>query len=91
MKTWLAFGLVVVLAGCSSTRVAPNNHYVLVEPPAEFLYCPQLQSIPDADTLTNAQVAQVIITLDRNNKVCALNMRKIKEFIELNRKAYRNK
>ncbi len=87
-----AGALALALAGCSSTRLPPTNtQYVLIEPPAALLRCPQLGAIPDAETLTNAQVAQVIVSLSKNNKICALNMAKIKEFIAANKVAAKKK
>lgn len=91
-KLLLAVGALALVAGCSTTKLPPTNtQYVIIEPPSALLRCPQLNTIPDADTLTNAQVAQVIITLDKNNKICALNMSKIRQFIDENKAQVRAK
>lgn len=76
----------LVLAGCKTTEddnkviVTTQKGYV-VEIPAELLQCKLLQSYPNPEQLTDAQISAILIQLAKENEFCANNMAKIKQFI----------
>lgn len=72
--------LLVMLAACQTTKatppvIVPKN--VVWRIPEEFLHCTRVY-YPDAETLTDAQVAKLIVALERANNECRLNMDSIR-------------
>jgi hypothetical protein len=76
----------MVLSGCVTTKVVTQYNTIVIDIPPALLNCPQIGSIPSADTLTNQQVADFILKAYKYNKVCHLNMEKIKQFIDETKK-----
>lgn len=73
----------LLLAGCATTPIkliAPE--YKVVSPPEELFNCPQLTKFGNYDRLTNQQVGQVILTLQKNNLVCKDSLDNIHKYIE---------
>lgn len=71
------------VSGCQTTRgvpiVVPKN--VAIEIPEELLRCVRVK-YPNADTLTDKQVARLIVKMDSALRECVRNMEGIKEFQE---------
>lgn len=82
MKTVLIAGLAaLVLTGCASTNVPRIVEKPVVSTvPNEFFICPTVDQLPNPETLTNAQIADLIIKLDRNNQTCKNSLKAIKEY-----------
>ena len=70
----------LVLAGCQSSQVvtAPEARNFLI--PEEYFDCPVVRSFPKADTLTDAQISNLLITAIRNNRKCKNSLDAIKEY-----------
>ena len=64
--------LATIIAGCNTTR----NPAIIVEKPivfipdSEFFFCPTVTQLPNVATLTDAEVAELIVNLDTNNLAC---------------------
>lgn len=78
-------------AACTTTPVVvDDSKYIIVKPPAALLNCPQLRKmdLPNPDTMTNAQLAELIEKLVKKLQTCGVNMAKIKEYISSVEKIY---
>lgn len=85
-KIVLVFAL--LLASCTTTpKVITQYQTIVVTPPDALYNCPNIKKIPNADTLTNQEVAVFIKTLYQYNKTCGINMDQIKKFVEQAKKA----
>ena len=77
--------LLFVLSGCATTTptVIDQSTVVVITPPETLFNCPQIKKsdIPDADTLTNQEIANFIEKYETNLRTCGINMAKIKEYI----------
>jgi hypothetical protein len=83
MKYLMLILSVIVLSACqSASRNLPAIDTVVITPPSTLYNCPQLGKLPDPETLTNQQVADVIEKLYRYNKICGINMNEIRKFVE---------
>jgi hypothetical protein len=80
-KLLLLFPL--LLTGCSQTAVqliAPE--YKVIKAPDDMYNCPVETKFPKADTLTNKQVGQLILKLQKNNITCKQKMEAVKQFYD---------
>lgn len=86
MKTVQTVALALVLTAFTSCAPKPPvevtvTKYVVVTTPQPILDgCPQTLVIPDPNTLTNQQVAELITTLYSKWSKCAITVRNIKAF-----------
>jgi hypothetical protein len=75
--------LSLFLGGCASSPIkliAPE--YKVVTPPESLYNCPKLNKFPNTDKLTNEQVGQVILKLQKNNMTCKNSLDNVKSFID---------
>ena len=77
----------IFLVGCNSTKRISAINTTVITPPATLYNCPQLGKLPNPETLTNQEVADVISKLYRYNKICKINMDQIQKFVEAAGKA----
>lgn len=73
MTKFLAgFLMIAMLAGCEN----PEKAKLIVEKPVVFIpsdklfYCPTVKQFPDPTTLTDEDVAELLVTLDTYNRTC---------------------
>jgi hypothetical protein len=79
-----AIGIVISLAGCATTgptTIVNNNVYVAISPPDTLYNCPQLAKFPNPKTLTNLQLANLITELVKDNRICGLSEKSIKDYV----------
>lgn len=75
--------LPLLLTGCSQTAVqllAPE--YKIVKAPADMYDCPVETKFPKPDTLTNKQVGNLILKLQKNNMTCKQKLDAVKQFYD---------
>lgn len=73
----------LLLTGCSQTAVqllAPE--YKIVKAPDDMYTCPVETKFPKADTLTNKQVGNLILKLQKNNVTCKQKLDAVKQFYD---------
>lgn len=70
----------LVLAGCQSTQVVTAPEVKTINIPEEYFDCPVVKAFPKPDTLTDAQVSNLLITAIRNNRKCKNSIDAIKEY-----------
>lgn len=75
--------LPLLLTGCSQTAVqllAPE--YKIVKAPDDLYNCPVETKFPKADTLTNKQVGNLLIKIQKNNVTCKERLDAVKQFYD---------
>lgn len=75
--------LTIVLAACSpSDPQLIQTQYKLVKPANAMYQCPVVTQFPDPKTLTDIQVARLLLTLYQNNMTCKNSIDAIKRFLD---------
>jgi uncharacterized lipoprotein YajG len=84
MKKLFLIPAFLLLAACQSTgtQVITTQKFTVVEPPASMYNCPVMASYPKVETLTDVEVARIIVTLQRNNRTCRVSIESIKTYID---------
>lgn len=69
----------LVLAGCANKppQTLVKTEQVVIVPDKSLFYCPNVRRFPNPDTLTDAQVAELLVTLHKNNTSCQKNINTI--------------
>lgn len=73
----------LILSGCSTPTVkllAPE--YKVVSPPESLYNCPQVKDFNSSKKLTNEQVGQLILKLQKNNLICKDSLDNIHKYID---------
>lgn len=93
----LIIGLGSMLGGCESLakfmnppQIIVQDKYIVVAPPDSMYSCPQLANLPKPETLTDLEVARLIVRLDENNKVCGASMASLKQFYTNAKRRFKN-
>lgn len=73
---------VLFLMGCESTNPALIKEVpVVFEPDPELYECPTIRHFPDIASLTDGDIAELLLILDENNNICARSLEEIKKQI----------
>ena len=71
------------LSGCASVpQVLTKEKLVVIEPDRSMYNCPAITRYPNPDTLTDVEVAKLLVMMERSNSECKRNMKAIQIFIE---------
>lgn len=73
------------VGGCvlDQSQVPPEyTRYIAVIPPNSLYQCPAKPAAPDADTLTDTQVAEYLVKLDNGYSICSRSLKAIKAFAD---------
>ena len=81
MKKYILI-LALLLAGCNETQTISTYKYMVLKPDEAMYNCPVLKQFPNWKTLTDSQVAKVIIQLQKNNLTCKSSVESIRKFLE---------
>lgn len=74
--------LALLLAACNEPKEVITTYKYLVVHPDEAMYaCPVIKEFPNWKTLTDAQVAQLIVRLHKNNLTCKSSIESIRKFL----------
>lgn len=82
MKTIIGvISMAIVLTACSEQQrqpvlTAPDP--VVFVPDDRFFNCPTIRNFPDPTTLTDGQIADLLIRLDTNNRTCKRSLEAIR-------------
>lgn len=84
MKKLMFIIPVMVLAGCATTpqQALVRTEQVVIIPDNNLFNCPNVRRFPNPENLTDAQVAELLVTLHRNNTNCQRNINAIKKSLE---------
>jgi uncharacterized lipoprotein YajG len=73
---------VMLLAACNDQpQIVQSYKYMVVHPSELMYYCPVLEQFPNWKTLTDSQVAKLIVQLQKNNLTCKSSIESIKDFL----------
>jgi len=86
MRVMLASILCFSLAGCASLTPPPQvitkTELQVVIPERTMFYCQNVRHFPNAETLTDVQVAKLIVELHSKNTECQKNMNAVYKFLD---------
>ena len=84
MKKILLIAPPLFLAGCATTSQPTliRTEQVVIIPDNSLFNCPNVRRFPNPENLTDAQVAELLVTLHRNNTNCQRNINAIKQALE---------
>lgn len=70
------------LSACAHKPLPPTQtELVVARPDAAYFTCDKV-TLPDPETLTDAQVALLVNDLVKANRICANNMNAIKQYLD---------
>jgi len=84
MKLTLSLLSLLLVSACvlDSSTIKPmlvKTKPTVYIPDNSFFYCPSVDKLPDVSTLTDSDVAKLLIQLDTNNSVCKKSMVALKD------------
>ncbi len=83
--------LALTLGGCAGMQVSPAvDKWHVVEVPADFYQCP-MPKFPrgkDLSTLTDVDVAKILVNMKTDNQICRASLNKIKTYLENSRRKF---
>lgn len=83
MKKIILLVVAMLLVGCNDqSQILTSYKYMVVHPSEAMYYCPVLKQWPNWKTLTDSQVAKLIIQLQKNNLTCKSSIESIKNFLK---------
>ena len=85
MKYITSMALALLLAGCGGTlpaQIVIKEVPRVVIPADEMYNCPVITSLPNPATLTDLEVAQLIVMLKKDISICKNSMDDIKLYLE---------
>ena len=72
-----------LLVACASEPVVVRSvQHQVIMPQESMFNCPTLASFPEPRTLTDVQVARLIVQLYQNNTTCRNSMTTLRQFLE---------
>ena len=71
----------LLLSGCGQTMFLTKEKPIVVMPAQEMFVCPDTVVIPDVNTLTDIQVAQVILQFKSDLEVCRNKLKNLEKFL----------
>jgi hypothetical protein len=73
----------LALAGCNEeTAQLIRNKYNVPQVPEQLYNCPIIQKYPAVATLTDSQVAKLLIQLRTNNLTCKASLEGVRKFLD---------
>lgn len=81
MKKILIVSLLLIVSGCGQTTFLTKEKPIVVMPTSEMFVCPDTVVIPDVNTLTDIQVAQIIVELKTDLEVCRNKLKNLDTFL----------
>jgi hypothetical protein len=84
MRILTASIIALTLGACSHlpTQTVVKTESVVVMPDKSLFYCPNVRRFPNPDTLTDVEVAKLLVTLHKNNTECQKNINGIYKFLD---------
>lgn len=83
MKKLLIVPLLLGLTACNSVPFQPTvTKYKVITPDASMYECPIQKKWPNADRLTDVEVAKLIVRLYKNNVKCKNTVDGIQKFLD---------
>ena len=83
MRILIAVAATLALAGCASkpAQVITKTELQVVVPERNMFYCQNVRRFPNPETLTDVQVAKLLVELHSKNTECQKNMNAVYKFL----------
>jgi len=79
-KVWI-IAAALALSSCAGTSFIPTHTvYKVIKPDDTYLQCHLRTTLPDASTLKDSEVAQLLNDVYADNKTCYNNIMSLKQF-----------
>lgn len=82
MKKLLVLLSILLLTGCGGTTFLTKEKPIVIIPDSQMFICDTIEQYPDPSTLTDIEVARVIIALKTDLEVCKNKLQTLKTFLE---------
>ena len=85
MKILLAVVAMIGLAGCAKPlppQVLTKTEMQVLVPDRTMFYCKNVRKFPNPDTLTDVEVAKLLVELHSKNTECQKNMNALYKFLD---------
>jgi hypothetical protein len=83
MRTAAALSAVLLLGACASDDpVVTSTKYRVVIPEESMFACDTVERFPESRTLTDLQVARLLVEMHQNNVRCRNSLQAIRQFLE---------
>ena len=83
MKKLILLIGVFLLASCNDTQqVVRTYRHMVVHPDEAMYYCPVVKQFPNWKTLTDSQVAKLVVQLHKNNLTCKSSIESVRTFLK---------
>ena len=84
MRLLVATITMLLLVGCASVppQVITKTELKVVMPERTMFYCQNVRRFPNTDTLTDVQVAKLLVELHAKNTECQKNMNSVYQFLD---------
>jgi uncharacterized lipoprotein YajG len=79
------------LTGCQTAQIVTTKEQIVITPSVNMYNCPVVSSYPNPKTLTDIEVAKLIVQLDRYNKICKNSIEAIRQYLESAKKTAEKK
>mgnify|MGYP003705042945 FL=1 len=88
MRILIAAALALTVAGCASKpeQVLTKTEIQVYVPERTMFYCQNVRRFPNPDTLTDAQVAKLLVELHAKNTECQKNINAVYKTLDEARK-----
>jgi len=80
-KFFFIFIILIFLVGCTNPQIITRQNHTVVIPQDSFFECNTIQSFPDHNSLTDLQVARLLVELYQNNMQCKNSIEAIRTFL----------
>lgn len=82
-KLVLTLVATLTLAACQTDQptVITTTKYKVVMPPDVMWKCPTINNMPNPDTLTDAQIAHLLVQLEQSNEICRASIQQVKVYL----------
>jgi hypothetical protein len=81
MKYLVLIPLILSLGACAGNPTIISHENVAVSVDEKMYRCPQVDRLPNPDTLTDSQVAKLLVHLQVNNKICYNSINTLKIYM----------
>lgn len=82
MRALLLLPLIALAACGSDPVVVRSTQHQIVMPQESLFTCPTIDTLPPSRTLTDVQVARLLVQLYQNNTTCKNSINALREFLE---------
>lgn len=82
MRALLLLPLIGLAACGSDPVVVRSTQHQIVMPEESLFNCPTVDTLPPSRTLTDVQVARLLVQLYQNNTTCKNSITALREFLE---------